>query len=162
MAGRPKGDAFEKWQKTGKWPKVREEISTLYKKGYTQRHISERLHLNEATFSRLKAEHPEIAEIFNEIMDEELPEAMAELKRQAFGYWVTEDTKEIATKGKSESGKKGRARKIWIPGNYKALDHYMTLRFGKEYMSSYTAMQVMKELKEEMKENWDRGNEDRL
>ena len=123
MAGRPKGDAFEKWQKTGKWPKVREEIS---------------------------------------IMDEELPEAMAELKRQAFGYWVTEDTKEIATKGKSESGKKGRARKIWIPGNYKALDHYMTLRFGKEYMSSYTAMQVMKELKEEMKENWDRGNEDRL
>ena len=154
MAGRPKGDAFEKWVKTGKWPEVREKISKWYKKGYTQRYISERLHLDEATFSRLKNAHDEIADIFYEIMDDELPEAMAELKKQAFGYWITNESKEVSSNGKAESGKKGKANKTWVPGNYKALEHYMIIRFGKEYMSNYAAMQFMKEMKEEAKETW--------
>ena len=160
--GRKKNpDTFDKWVRDGVWPKVRDLIKKLKQNGFTNKYICERLGITEATFIGLYNNHAEIREVFYEFLESAVPEAMSELKKHAFGYYVEEEDKEISSKNESK-GQKGGKHKRWIPGNYRALVHYMTIMFGPEYMENYYALEYMKKAKEDAKENWLDGNQNRV
>ena len=150
-------DTFEKWVQDKKWPEVRDLISNLFEKGFTKKYISERLGINEATFYRLYDDHAEIREIFYSVLEKEMPECKSELKRQAFGYWIEEEVKEISSKN-DKKGTKGGRHKRWVPGNFRALVYYMTLRYGPDYMENAEALKAMERMKKEAREDWNGGN----
>ena len=155
-------DAFEKWQvSTGvdTWPKVREMITDLSKKGYTQRQICERLHLDEAYFSRLKKKHPEIEEAFKDADAFVLNAAFTSLYKVAFGStYVTEDTwLEDKQDGSNPKKKVHRVKRESEP-NLNALIYLLTMRFGRRYSDKREEIELAEQKMKLNKEEWTNGS----
>ena len=153
-----KMDAFEKWQaSTGidSWPKVRELITDLSKKGYTQGQICERLHLDEAYFSRLKKKHPEIEEAFKDADDFVLDAAFTALYKVAFGNtYVTEDTWLEDKQDGSKPKKKVHRVKRESEPNLNALIYLLTQRFGRRFSDRREELELAEQKLEANKEEW--------
>lgn len=155
-------DAFEKWQaSTGidSWPKVREMIADLSKKGYTQRQISERLHLDEAYFSRLKKKHPEIEEAFKDADAFVLDAAFTALYKVAYGStYVTEDTWLEDKQDGSKPKKKVHRVKRESEPNLNALIYLLTLRFGRHFSDKREELELAEQKIKSNKEAWTNAN----
>jgi|GEM_PF-2240838 transcriptional regulator with XRE-family HTH domain len=157
-------DAFEKWKaSTGinSWPKVRELLTDLSKKGYTQRQICERLKLSEAYFSRLKKKHPEIEQAFIDADDYVLDAAFTALYKVAFGStYVTEDTWLEDKQDGSKPRKKVHRVKRETEPNLGALVYLLTQRFGRQYSDKREELELARQKMENNKEEWSNGTND--
>lgn len=153
-----KMDAFEKWQaSTGidSWPKVRELITDLSKKGYTQRQICERLNLDEAYFSRLKKKHPEISDAFKDADAFVLDSAFTALYKVAFGHtYVNEDTWLEDKQDGSKPKKKVHRVKRESEPNLNAIIYLLTQRFGRNFSDRREELEIAREKIDANKEEW--------
>ncbi len=153
-----KMDAFEKWQASigiDSWPKVRELLTDLSKKGYTQRQICERLHLDEAYFSRLKKKHPEIEEAFRDADDYVLDAAFTALYKVAFGNaYVNEDTWLEDKQDGSKPKKKVHRVKRESEPNLSAIIYLLTQRFGRQFSDKREELELARQKLEANKEEW--------
>ena len=148
----PKGDAFEKWVREKKWPEVREQIKDDLKKGCSQREISERLGMNEATLSRLK-KHKEFAEVFEQHLDVCRNKFWAAVEKKAFGgKYQTKRTIVKEGKGK-EIVKQVIIDEREEPPDTKMLLFYGHYHLGIPYPELESAIELLKQ-KEENKEKW--------
>jgi len=158
MARQPKKDAFERWVSTDKWPEVRALIVDSSKKGITQNQISERLHLDPATFSRLKAKHKEIQEAFFEADNFVLDQCFTSLYKTAFGYTKVNEDQHIIDK----DGKVTRdivRHKVEVGPNAKAIIYILNQRFGIDFSERRDEIKLAMEKEANKQEDWTRGNQ---
>jgi len=155
MARQPKKDAFERWMSTGKWPEVRAMIVDFSKKGRTQNQISERLNLDPATFSRLKAKHKELQDAFIEADNYVLDQCFTNLYKIAFGYDKVDEDQRIEDKGEgSVPHRKIHRTKVHIGPNLKAIVYILGQRFGVEFSERREEIKLAISKESEKKEDW--------
>lgn len=151
-------DTFEEWQKSGKWP----ELRNLIKKGVladtTDIEICRRLHITQATFIGLKKKHPEIQEAIDEAMNELKDLLMGKMLELALGATKVTEQQVIIDNG---SGKP-QSRKVFktsetLPPNANALEYLLSHKFGASFLSNYEQLKIAKEKIEANKEEWNNG-----
>lgn len=139
-------DAFEKWQKSDAWRlEVRNSIVDMSRKGYTQKHISECLKMNEATFCRLKKKHPEIQEALDEADRLVLESCFTAMYKLAFGSTYTNQHVVVEKDPKTGKEKQKLYKDIReVEPNYNALIYVLSQRFGIKFSPKKEELEIMK------------------
>ncbi len=160
MARQPKKDAFERWVSTDKWPEVRAMIVDFSKKGRTQNQISERLNLDPATFSRLKAKHKEIQEAFFEADNYVMDQCFTNLYKIAFGYNRVNEDQHLIEKDGKIVGRDIVRHKIEVGPSFKAIVYILNQRFGPEFNERKDEIMLALQKEANKQEDWNSGIED--
>lgn len=152
-------DTYQMWVQSGKWPEVRSFIVDCIKKRVSQKEISERLNMDEATFSRLKSKHKEIQDAIDEAKLNTKKDLMNAMYKLAMGYEEITEDQVIEDDG---SGKKQK-RKIHkvkrnVGPDYKALCYLMTKLFGPEFSDKAEELALQVKKMESQKEDWSNGS----
>ena len=160
MARQPKKDAFERWVSTDKWPEVRALIVDFSKKGRTQNQISERLNLDPATFSRLKAKHKELQDAFFEADNYVLDQCFTSLYKVAFGYEKIDEDQHLIEKDGKIIGRDIHRNKVKVGPNLKAIIYILNQRFGIEFSERRDEIKLAMEKEANKQEDWNGGSKE--
>jgi hypothetical protein len=149
------------WVRSGKWPEIQAFLYDCASKLVTQKELCGRLNIDEATFSRLKARHPEIQKTMDDAQIKLKMDLMGTMYKKAVGFDVTEEDQII------EEGSHGvKKRKITkytkhVPPDFKALNYLLTHHFGREFSDRAEELRLAEAKMKDNTEEWNaNGNEE--
>lgn len=156
--GMRKKDLYQTWKDTGEFDGVMAFIRDCAKKLVSQREMCEYLGIDEATFTRMKKKHPDIAKMQGLAkldLKKELADAMY---KKAVGYETVDEEQYIEDRGKGKEQKRKIHRtKRQVGPDYRAIVYLLTKHFGREFGERYDELMMAAERADSGKEEWSNG-----